>query len=138
MVAEDGQDVALGSGEVGEVWCRGPTVFGGYWRLPQATAEAFTADGWFKTGDLAVMHASGYISVVDRQKDMVSAAGCICSCMQHVIAHVQRYHVWTDADVISARMRPCHDVTPCMLSTAVRPFNFRSLKTACFDIDNHL
>ena len=60
-----------GSGQVGEVQCRGPTVFAGYWQLPQASQDAFTSDGWFCTGDLATINAAGYITVVDRIKDMI-------------------------------------------------------------------
>lgn len=71
VVDDHGTDVAANGSDVGEVWCRGPTVFGGYWNLPQATAEAFAPGGWFKTGDLAVHHPNGYITVVDRKKDMV-------------------------------------------------------------------
>jgi long-subunit acyl-CoA synthetase (AMP-forming) len=67
--------VAPGSGEVGELWCRGPTVFNGYSALPEATAEAFAPGGWFKTGDLAETLENGYLMVVDRKKDMVRRAG---------------------------------------------------------------
>ena len=59
-----------GSTQVGEVQCRGPTVCKGYWQLPQASAEAFS-DGWFCTGDLATINKAGYITVVDRIKDMI-------------------------------------------------------------------
>lgn len=64
--------LCLAAGQVGEVWCKGPTVFDGYWKLPEATAESFH-DGWFKTGDLATLDTSGYMTVVDRKKDMVRA-----------------------------------------------------------------
>ena len=60
-----------GSGQVGELWCRGPTVFAGYMGLPAASAEAFAPGGWFKTGDLAEILDNGYLKVVDRKKDMV-------------------------------------------------------------------
>lgn len=75
MVAEDSQnDVTPGSSEVGEVWCRGSTLFGGYWHAPEAaTRDAFAPGGWFRTGDLATMEASGNLRVVDRKKDMVGA-----------------------------------------------------------------
>jgi acyl-CoA synthetase (AMP-forming)/AMP-acid ligase II len=63
VVGEDGQSVARGSNEVGEVWVHGPTVFNSYFGLPQATAEAFAEGGWFKTGDLATASANGYIQV---------------------------------------------------------------------------
>jgi acyl-CoA synthetase (AMP-forming)/AMP-acid ligase II len=46
-------DITPGGGEVGEVWCRGPTVFSGYWEDQEGTQRAFAPGGWFKTGDLA-------------------------------------------------------------------------------------
>jgi acyl-CoA synthetase (AMP-forming)/AMP-acid ligase II len=71
VVAEDGADVAPGSGQVGEVLVRGPTLFAGYQGLPAADAESFAPGGWFRTGDLAQLRAGGYLAVVDRRKDMV-------------------------------------------------------------------
>lgn len=67
----EGIPLKPGSHQVGEVQCRGPTVFQGYWQLPQASQEAFTEDGWFCTGDLATINTAGYITVVDRIKDMI-------------------------------------------------------------------
>jgi fatty-acyl-CoA synthase len=61
--------------EIGEVQFRGPNVFAGYWRQPEATADAFTADGWFKTGDLGRLDDEGFLTLVDRQKDMVITGG---------------------------------------------------------------
>ena len=54
---------------------RGPTVFGGSWGRPEATAEAFADGGWFRTGDLGVALPSGCIRVVDRKKDMLLVGG---------------------------------------------------------------
>ena len=67
----EGAPLEPGSHQVGEVQCRGPTVFQGYCQLPQASSEAFTDDGWFRTGDLATVNRAGYITVVDRIKDMI-------------------------------------------------------------------
>lgn len=69
-MGSEGKPLEPGSSQVGEVQCRGPTVFEGYWQLPQASLEAFT-DGWFCTGDLATINQAGYITVVDRLKDMI-------------------------------------------------------------------
>eukprot|EP00756_Hemistasia_phaeocysticola_P028773 Hpha_TRINITY_DN16192_c0_g4::TRINITY_DN16192_c0_g4_i1::g.7701::m.7701 len=71
VVEDDGTQVLPLSDKVGEVQIRGPTVFKGYYNNPGATAEAFTKDGWFCTGDLARCLAGGYIEVCDRKKDMV-------------------------------------------------------------------
>lgn len=78
----EGKPVEPGSSQVGEVQCRGPTVFEGYWQLPQASLEAF-ADGWFCTGDLATVNQAGYITVVDRLKDMILHG----QRPQHLLAH---------------------------------------------------
>jgi acyl-CoA synthetase (AMP-forming)/AMP-acid ligase II len=62
------------AGQVGEIVVRGDQVTRGYWRNPEATAEAW-AGGWFHTGDLATVDDAGYVSVVDRKKDMVVTGG---------------------------------------------------------------
>jgi long-chain acyl-CoA synthetase len=61
-------------GEQGQLAARGPMIFAGYWNRPEATAEAFH-DGWFLTGDVAVMDERGYVYIVDRKKDMINASG---------------------------------------------------------------
>ena len=65
----------LAAGQIGEVHFRGPNVFAGYWNKPDATAEAFTADGWFRSGDLGVLDDEGFLTLVDRKKDMVITGG---------------------------------------------------------------
>ncbi|MGH2405836.1 MAG: acyl-CoA synthetase [bacterium] len=72
VVDNDGRDVPADG--IGEVWTRGPNLFSGYWRRPDATAEAFQ-DGWFRTGDLARIDAEGFIYIVDRKKDMIISGG---------------------------------------------------------------
>jgi len=62
-------------GEPGEVQVRGPNVSPGYWRDPRATAQAFTSDGWLRTGDIAVLDADGHYFIVDRLKDMFVSGG---------------------------------------------------------------
>ena len=59
----------------GEILARGPTVFGGYHKDPAATAEAFTPDGWFKTGDVGRFTEDGFLQIVDRKKDILVTAG---------------------------------------------------------------
>jgi fatty-acyl-CoA synthase len=75
MRVVDAQGEPAGADAIGEVQFRGPNVFAGYWRRPEATAEAFTADGWFKTGDLGRLDDEGFLTLVDRQKDMVISGG---------------------------------------------------------------
>jgi O-succinylbenzoate-CoA ligase len=62
------------AGETGEVLVRGPHVMTGYWGLPEETAEAF-AEGWFRTGDAARTDADGYVTIVDRLKDVIISGG---------------------------------------------------------------
>ncbi|MBI4906736.1 MAG: AMP-binding protein [Acidobacteria bacterium] len=61
-------------GEAGELVLKGPFVFEGYWNKPEATAAAFH-DGWFLTGDVAIMDREGWFYIVDRKKDMINASG---------------------------------------------------------------
>jgi len=62
-------------GTPGEVMVRGPQVMAGYWKRPDETAKAFTADGWLRTGDIGVMDAKGELRIVDRMKDMIIVSG---------------------------------------------------------------
>jgi long-chain acyl-CoA synthetase len=70
---DEGNEVA--QGEPGELCCKGAQVMAGYWRRPEATAEAMTEDGYFKTGDIAVMDGEGFFRIVDRKKDMILVSG---------------------------------------------------------------
>ena len=71
----DDQGRALPAGEIGNIEVRGPNVFSGYWRMPEKTAEEFTADGWFKTGDVGKIDADGYVTIVGRSKDLIITGG---------------------------------------------------------------
>ena len=62
-------------GEIGNIEVKGPNVFKGYWRMPEKTAEEFTPDGYFKTGDVGKIDASGYVSLVGRSKDLIISGG---------------------------------------------------------------
>ena len=73
VVRED--NASCGVGEIGEVHFRGPNVFAGYWNAPDATAQAFSPDGWFRTGDLGFVDDEGFVTLVDRRKDMVITGG---------------------------------------------------------------
>jgi len=73
LLGEDDTPVALG--EPGEICAKGPQVMRGYWQKPEANAAAFTADGYFRTGDVGVFDARGYLKIVDRKKDMIIISG---------------------------------------------------------------
>ncbi|MEO6281542.1 malonyl-CoA synthase [Roseateles sp.] len=61
--------------EIGHVQVRGRNVFSGYWQMPEKTAEEFTADGWFKTGDVGRVDANGYLTLIGRSKDLIISGG---------------------------------------------------------------
>jgi malonyl-CoA/methylmalonyl-CoA synthetase len=65
----------LPSGEIGQIEVKGPNVFKGYWRLPEKTADEFTTDLWFKTGDVGKIGSDGYVSIVGRSKDLIISGG---------------------------------------------------------------
>lgn len=65
----------LAPGEIGEIEVRGPHVFAGYWNRPDATVEAFSADGWFKTGDLGWCSPDGYYTITGRARELIISGG---------------------------------------------------------------
>jgi long-chain acyl-CoA synthetase len=73
ILDDDGNPVPLG--EPGEIAIRGPQVMAGYWNRPDETAKVMTPDGYFKSGDVGVMDANGYVKIVDRKKDMILVSG---------------------------------------------------------------
>ena len=70
---DDGAD--LPAGDIGAIQVAGPNVFGGYWQMPEKTNEEFTADGFFKTGDVGKQDARGYVTIVGRSKDLIISGG---------------------------------------------------------------
>jgi malonyl-CoA/methylmalonyl-CoA synthetase len=65
----------LASGEIGGIEVKGPNVFKGYWRMPEKTADEFTTDLWFKTGDVGKIDDDGYVTIVGRSKDLIISGG---------------------------------------------------------------
>ena len=73
LVDDSGNDMPFG--QPGEIAIKGPQVMAGYWQRPDETAQAMTADGYFKSGDIGTMDERGYFRIVDRKKDMVLVSG---------------------------------------------------------------
>ncbi len=75
----DEHDQGVPAGTIGNVQVRGPNVFSGYWRMPEKTREEFTADGWFRTGDVGHFGGEGvpenYLTIVGRSKDLIISGG---------------------------------------------------------------
>jgi malonyl-CoA/methylmalonyl-CoA synthetase len=71
----DDQDHPLPVGKAGGIQIKGENVFAGYWQMPDKTKEEFTADGWFKTGDVGVFDEAGYLSIIGRAKDLIISGG---------------------------------------------------------------
>ena len=75
VVDPDDPDTDRAFGEEGELLARGPQVFSGYWRKTDETAKVFTADGWFRTGDIVTMDPDGFVRIVDRIKELIVTGG---------------------------------------------------------------
>lgn len=71
----DDQGKTLPTGAIGHLQVKGPNVFAGYWRMPEKTAQDFTDDGYFNTGDMGQIDADGYVAIVGRNKDLVITGG---------------------------------------------------------------
>lgn len=74
-IVDPATEAPLPDGEIGEVQIRGPHVCKGYWRQPEKTAEAFTADGWLRTGDMGLREPDGYYTLKGRSKDLIISGG---------------------------------------------------------------
>ena len=74
-IVDPNTEAPLPDGQVGEVQIRGAHVFKGYWRQPQKTADAFSADGWLRTGDMGLREADGYFTLKGRAKDLIISGG---------------------------------------------------------------
>lgn len=72
---QDDSGQTLPTNEIGGIQVKGPNIFKGYWRMPEKTAEEFTADGFFKTGDVGKIDERGYVTIVGRSKDLIISGG---------------------------------------------------------------
>ena len=102
IVGENGQTLA--SGDVGELWGKGPNVVIAYWNKPQASAETFV-DGWVKTGDLARIDDEGFCYIVDRAKDMIIRGG------ENIYSAEVEAALYEHPDVLDAALVPIAHLT---------------------------
>ncbi|WP_420124498.1 acyl-CoA synthetase [Nakamurella sp.] len=121
-VADDaGRD--LPAGQSGEVQIQGPNVFAGYWQRSDATAESFTADGWFRSGDIGYRDESGFLFIADRLKDMIISGGenIYPAEIEQVILEIEAVagvavvgvpdEKWGEVPRAYVQLRPGHSVT---------------------------
>ena len=97
IVDEAGETLA--AGELGELLVKGPNVVKGYFNKPEATAEAFLVDGWFRSGDIARIDDEGFVQIVDRAKDMIIRGGENVYCVE-VESALYEHPMVSDAAVI--------------------------------------
>jgi malonyl-CoA/methylmalonyl-CoA synthetase len=71
----DDQGRACATGEIGGIEVKGPSIFAGYWQMPEKTREEFTADGWFRTGDVGRLDDNGVLTLIGRSKDLIISGG---------------------------------------------------------------
>ena len=71
----DDAGILCATGDIGHIQVKGPNVFSGYWRMPEKTAEEFTPDLWFKTGDVGKVDDDGFVTIVGRSKDLIISGG---------------------------------------------------------------
>jgi long-chain acyl-CoA synthetase len=74
-IVVDEDDEPVPNGTPGELWMRGPNVVRGYWNRPEETAAAFVADGWIRTGDIVIVDDDGFLTLVDRRKEIIVRGG---------------------------------------------------------------
>src|SRR5439155_10573996 len=94
----DEQGNTAATGEIGELWIKGPNIVKGYWNNPDATAATFT-DGWLHSGDVARLDDEGFVYIVDRAKDMLIRGGENIYCVE-VEAVLFEHPAVADAAVI--------------------------------------
>lgn len=132
VVDAGGADVPADGNTLGEIVLRGNDVMLGYYRDDEATAAAATADGWFRSGDLGVMHPDGYVELRDRAKDVIISGGENITCVEVESALAEHPAVleaavvgtphpkWGEVPIAYVKLRAGASVTEAELVTFVR------------------
>lgn len=118
-------------GQEGELWVRGPQVFQGYWKRPEATAEALS-DGWLRTGDIVVVDDDGFITVVDRLKEIIITGGFNVA-PSEVEAALRSSDAVQDAAVVGLRSDDGTEVVvAAVISSPSHDFDEQVLRQHCY------
>lgn len=126
----DPTDMAVKPGEIGEIVATGPNVFAGYFGMPDATADA-TRGGWFHTGDLATVDAEGFVTIVDRLKDMILVGGE--NVYPREVEDVLRTHpVVADVAVVGIPHDVWGEEILAVVTTSAEPGDAKALRRALF------
>jgi len=118
-------------GERGELLVKGPQVFSDYWRNPQATADTFLPGGWFRTGDIVVVGEDGYVTIVDRLKDLIVTGGYNVAPSEVETALLQHPGI-ADACVVGLKRKDGgEDVAAAVVMLAGATFDAHEIKQFC-------
>jgi malonyl-CoA/methylmalonyl-CoA synthetase len=112
----------------GEVWLRGPNVFAGYWRRPEATQEAFS-DGWFRTGDIAAVSPDGYYTLSGRRSDLIISGGF--NIYPREIEEFLQEHPSVSEAAVAARPDPVRGEVPVAYVVCCEPIDTAALAALC-------
>ena len=120
-------------GESGELWLRGPQVFGGYWERPEESAKVVMDDGWIRTGDVVVMDGAGFVTIVDRIKELIITGGFNVYPTE-VENALRRVPGVKDAAVVGLPAADGgEDVTAAVVLEPGTPFDEDAIRSACRD-----
>jgi len=131
IIDPDDPAIDRGVGEEGELLIRGPQVFSGYWNRPTETAETLLPDGWLRTGDLAVVSHDGFVTIVDRKKELIITGGFNVAPTEVEAALLSHPSVADAAVVGLPRADGSEDVTAVVVLTPGATLDVAALKAHC-------
>jgi long-chain acyl-CoA synthetase len=130
VVDPDNPSVDLGVGAEGELLVRGPQVFQGYWNRPIDTADALLDDGWLRTGDIVRVAADGFITIVDRLKEIIITGGFNVA-PSEVEAALRSHPDVADVAVVGVPGDSGEDVVAAVVTAPGVALDGESLRTYC-------
>lgn len=131
VVSPDDPSTDVPPGERGELLVRGPQVFSGYWRRPDETAQTLLPGGWVRTGDIVTMAEDGFVTVVDRIKELIITGGY--NVAPHEVEETLEAHPDVEAAAVVGLRRPdgSEQVAAAVEVRAGRPFDAAALRDYC-------